>query len=187
MKKIFLSFILILSIVFLTSCENINSEPVEISMKMVYHYGFFDEFIDNSYQASLLYDYNSINFEIDAPEKQLIAGDVVNLKYRGSIICQESFPGRMFLEKGSKILSTTYYYTTVVEIASFDIIRNDDGQIISLKNYIVENNFVILDNELNFIELEKYTGTTLFASFKLDQNKEVIENQIAALYAYNPR
>ena len=91
------------------------------------------------------------------------------------------------VEKGSIIEEVVYHYTTVIEIDSQYINRDENNNIISINEYIIKDNFVILDIELNFIELDNCNADKLYASLKLDHNYQIIPNEIVALYAYNPR
>ena len=189
MKKIFIVIVLLLSIITMSSCDTIltQNKKTSLDLEIVYFYGFFEDFIENDYVARMLYDYNEISFNIKSPDKFLIPGDIFHLETRGNIFCEESFPGRLVLDSYSILNKQEYYYTKVVEIKEEDIIRDSNGYILDVKNFTKDEEFIILDNDLSFIELSKYNGEKLYASLKLDKNKEVIENSYACLFAFNPR
>ena len=187
MKKIFVLLSFILCVFYLFSCNIEITKENTTNLKIVYFYGFFDEFVENDYKARILYDYNEIDCEISLPNKTLIPSDVLHLKHKGELIAQTSFPGRILLEQKNYI-EATYSYTIVVEIDSSKIIGDvslNSDKII--EGYNLKDQFVIINSDLDFISLSNFKGDKLYASLVLDDNNQPIMTEIAALFAYNPR
>ena len=77
-------------------------------------------------------------------------------------------------------------YTKIVEIEETNIIKDQEGNIESLYSYTYYDNYVVLDENLNYIELSKYQGDTLYGSYNPINNNEDSQS-LSALFAFNPR
>lgn len=198
-KKIILALILT-GVISLSGCgeENesttssipLNYKTTRIPLNFVFEHAYDSE--DDVPLASLLYqsNYLSDDFkEIEIPQ-DLIAGDLLNIEYTGELIATESYPGTFYLD--GEIISYNFEKTNIIEID----IKED---LLTLDNlsqyYVLENEYVILNKDYQYLKLEDYTGDKLYLS--VDLSEVTINNDshfygpdiyhISGIYAYNPR
>lgn len=190
-KNLFLALIPIL----LVGCSS-NKEKT-----LVLDAGFIFDFVQNQegeYLASLYYNesgyYFSSNIELDKP---LVAGDQLSITFKGdySVACAETYPASCKVKGNIKSYSLieTQIYGIHVDDATIGVIANHIKS-----DYILDNEYVILDEEGRFTSLDDYDGQDLYLSCnkrKMDENCscpdgaqcDVCPLYIAGLYAYDPR
>ena len=184
-------FLLLLSLpLLLTSCSNPGTKTANIPLTFVFEHVYDGE--SNIPLASLLYQSNYLSDDFDEVEipQDLIAGDLLNIEYTGEIIATESYPGTLYLD--GEIISYNFEKTKILEID----IKEDLLTIDNLSQaYILENEFVILNKDYQYLKLEDYTGDKLYLSVDLSEVNKSIDSviygpdiyHISGIYAYNPR
>ncbi len=206
-------FLLFLSLpLLLTSCSNpgttsknsltSSSDEKEIKTANIPLNFVFEHVYDgesNIPLASLLYQskYLSDDFdEVQIPQ-DLIAGDLLNIEYTGEIIASESYPGTFESYPGTlyldgEIISYNFEKTKIIEIdIKEDLLTIDNLS----QNYVLENEFVILNKDYQYLKLEDYTGDMLYLSVDLSEVTKSNDSylygpdiyHISGIYAYNPR
>lgn len=200
MKEKFILALILTGVISLSGCgeENesktssipLNYKTTRIPLNFVFEHVYDSK--DDVPLASLLYqgNYLSDDFkEIEIPQ-DLIAGDLLNIEYTGDLIATESYPGTFYLD--GDIISYNFEKTNIIEID----IKED---LLTLDNlsqyYVLENEYVILNKDYQYLKLEDYTGDKLYLS--VDLSEVTINNDsyfygpdiyhISGIYAYNPR
>ena len=134
-----------------SSSDENEIKTANIPLNFVFEHVYDSE--DNPHLASLLYqsNYFSDNFdELEIPQ-DLIAGDLLNIEYTGEIIATESYPGTFYLN--GEIILYNFEKTKIIE----NDIKEDLLTIDNLsQSYILENEFVILNNKDATIVNEKH-------------------------------
>lgn len=199
MKEKFILALILTGVISLSGCGEKNeyktTNPLDykttrISLNFVFEHAYDSE--DDVPLASLLYqsNYLSDDFnEIEIPQ-DLIAGDLLNIEYTGELIATESYPGTFYLD--GEIISYNFEKTNIIEID----IKEDLFTLDNLSsNYVLENEYVILNKDYQYLKLEDYTGDKLYLS--VDLSEVTINNDshlygpgiyhISGIYAYNPR
>ena len=197
--------ILIALPIFLIGCSNnANKSSSTKEHTLVLNYGFVFNHIktqEGEDLAKLLLNdsYYSFSSEIKI-DRPIVAGDQLSITFDGEYeaICREIYPAQC--DVTGKIKKYSLIETQIlgmqidaVEGAGANAIAND------LRNgYILDNEFVILDETGRYTSLDEYNGNTLFLSYnlqKMNDNCSCPEGAmcgpcpvyISALYAYNPR
>ena len=147
--------------------------------------------------ATLLFDQCYYSFPNEVMiEETLVAGDQLSIVFNGDYqcFCLCTFPGNCDLEGDVK--SYSLLKAPIVEI------HLDDGTISDMadsirRNYFLNNEYVILDEEGRYTSLNDYNGQDLF----LSENRRMAAEYctcpegaecgpcpfyVAGLYAYNP-
>ena len=199
-------FLLFLSLpLLLTSCSNpgttsknsltSSSDESEIKTANIPLTFVFEHVYDgesNIPLASLLYQSKYLSDDFDELEipHDLIAGDLLSIEYTGEIIASESYPGTLYLD--GEIISYNFEKTKIIEIdIKEDLLTIDNLS----QNYVLENEFVILNKDYQYLKLEDYTGDKLYLSVDLSAVTKSIDSyiygpgiyHISGIYAYNPR
>ena len=163
----------------LYSCSSI--EEIELEAKYVFNHAF-DK--DNNPIAVLLFDeaYLSSSLKIEYDSTSLIGGDRLNIKYKGELYYQETYPATLVLdgELVSYSISNTYY----TKLPSS-----------SIREMHKEINYVITDKEGHYTSIDSYEGEEVYATFSKDKeipckdgnNCEPQPFPINALYSFEPR
>ena len=175
----------------LTSSSDENEiKTANIPLTFVFEHVYDGE--SNIPLASLLYQSNYLSDDFDEVEipQDLIAGDLLNIEYTGEIIAAESYPGTLYLD--GEIISYNFEKTKIIEIdIKEDLLTIDNLS----QSYILENEFVILNKNYQYLKLEDYTGDKLYLSVDLSEVTKSIDSiiygldiyHISGIYAYNPR
>ena len=125
--------------------------------------------------------------------EKLYPGDLLYIEYTGSPIVALSFPGQMC---GIEVNSVELRKREIREITEEEIERNELNEISKITNYSYSSEYVIINDELEYVPLSEYTGSTLYASIGQSTSSESSnENSksgepkpipIAAFFAFDP-
>ena len=184
----------------LTGC-NVANKPSSTSDKhtLVLDYGFVFNHVQNQKEeqlAKLLLNdsYYSFPSEISI-EEPIVAGDQLSITFDGEYdgICLETYPVQCTITgtiKSYRLIQTQVIGLLVDGASTAVAIRNS--------GYVLDNEYVILDEEGRYTSLDEYDGSNIFLS--VDQRKtkdyctcpegaqcEPCPIYISQLYAYNPR
>ena len=163
----------------LYSCSSI--EEITLEAKYVFNHAV-DK--DNNPIAVLLFDeaYLSSSLNIEYDSTSIIGGDRLNIKYKGELYYQETYPATLVLdgELVSYSISNTYY----TKLPSS-----------SIREMHKEINYVITDKEGHYTSIDSYEGEEVYATFSKDKeipckdgnNCEPQPFPINALYSFEPR
>ena len=192
--------ILIVLSLLLAGC-NVANKSSSISSKhtLVLDYGFVFNHVQNQQGeqlAKLLLNdsYYSFPSEISI-EEPIVAGDQLSITFDGEYdgICLETYPAQCTITGTIKSyrLIQTQVIGLLVDGASMAVAIRNSG-------YVLDNEYVILDEEGRYTSLDEYNGSNIFLS--VDQKKtkdyctcpegaqcEPCPIYISQLYAYNPR
>lgn len=161
----------------LTSSSDENEiKTANIPLNFVFEHVYDSE--DNLPLASLLYQSNYLSDDFDELEipQDLIAGDLLNIEYTREIIATESYLGTFYLN--GEIISYNFEKTKIIEIdIKEDLLTIDNLS----QSYILENEFVILNKDYQYLKLEDYTGDKLYLSVDLSEVTKSIDS-----YIYGP-
>ena len=189
MKKILFSMFLLVFGLCLVGCIWRTGPDITNGggFNVYYDYGTIEEnkitiLIDNCLP---FFDFDDYNIE------QLYPGDTLYIDYTGKPVIEESYPGRM---TGIEVNHVELYRRTIREISEEKIVRNELNGISNVYNYSYTTEYVILNEELDYVPLSEYTGTTLYASEDCASNGNSKESKsgdpkpipIAAFFAFNP-
>lgn len=193
MKKI-----LVLALLFplLVGCKDI----VNKDRTLVLTAGFIFDHMQNEGEpvAELLFDQSYYTFSSDIElDKPLVAGDQLIITFDGkyNAVCAEIYPAQCTVK--GKIKDYYVQETYIVEITREDDETSDIAQAVK-RQYILDNEYVILDEEGRYTSLDEYNGDQLYLSYN---RKEAEDNchcpkgalcgpcpmYIAGIYAFNPR
>lgn len=186
MKKILVGMFLLLFGFCLVGCTGPDTTKGG-RFNVYYDYGTIEEnkitiLIDSCLSFFDFEDYNI---------KQLYPGDILYIDYTGKPIIEESYPGRM---TGIEVSHVELYNRTIREVSEWEIVRNELNGISNVYNYSYTDEYVIINEELDYVPLSEYTGGTLYVSLdsspnNKSSNKERSEPQpipITAFFAFNP-
>lgn len=166
-----------------------------ISFSFTYDYGFHKQDENGEPIASLLVDggYLRGGFEgIEIPD-DIVAGDVITIKYTGGeIITQETYPSHTYLYDG-EVISYSFDYADVIYYDNMSLKqqKNNLNQI-----YDFEDSYVILNKTGKFVSLDEYEGEELYLvtdHIEYQEVKEQLSNTgstkypIACMLAFDPR
>lgn len=189
MKKILVSMFLLVFGLCLVGCTWRTGPDITNGggFNVNYDYGNIEEnkitiLIDNCLP---FFDFDDYNIE------QLYPGDTLYIDYTGKPVIEESYPGRM---TGIEVNHVELYRRTIREISEEEIVRNESNGISNVYNYSYTTEYVILNEELDYVPLSEYTGTTLYVSEDCASNGNSKESKsgdpkpipIAAFFAFNP-
>ncbi len=141
--------------------------------------------------AILLTDYNylSSSFGNIVAPKDITAGDTISIVHTGSIVTQETYPGKSFLKDG-EVISYSFNYAEVIHLAG------NDFSVENVKNNYSCKYYVILDRSGRYIPLDNYTGNELYLvvdemrgknNGKIEEPVPDGKRAVACMLAYNPR
>ena len=162
----------------LYSCSSI--EEIELEAKYVFNHAV-DK--DNNPIAVLLFGeaYFSSSLNIEYDSTSIIGGDRLNIKYKGELYYQETYPATLVLdgELVSYSISKTYY----TKLPSS-----------SIREMHKEINYVITDKEGHYISIDSYEEE-VYATFSKEKEIPCKDgNQcgpqpfpINAIYSFEPR
>ena len=186
MKKILVSMFLLIFYLCLSGCTKPDSSRVGF-FNVQYDYGTIEEnkitlLIDGCLP---FFDFDDYNIE------QLYPGDTLYIEYTGEPLIEESYPGRM---TGIEVSHVELYSRTLREVSEEQIVRNESNGISKVYNYSYTTEYVIINEELDYVPLSEYTGTTLYVSEDCASNGNYKEPKsgdpkpipIAAFFAFNP-
>ena len=163
----------------LYSCSSI--EEITLEAKYVFNHAF-DK--DNNPIAVLLFDeaYFSSSLNIEYDSSSIIGGDRLNIKYKGELYYQETYPATLVLdgELVSYSISNTYY----TKLPSS-----------SIREMHKEINYVITDKEGHYTSIDSYEGEEVYATFSKDKEIPCKDGNncgpqpfpINAIYSFEPR
>lgn len=185
MKKIITFIFLSVFCLYFVGCTDQNSTK-NGQFTVNYDYGTIEEnkitiLIDSCLPFFDFEDYNI---------KQLYPGDVLYIDYKGNPIIAESYPGRM---TGIEISHIEVFDRTIQEVSEEQIERNESNGISKVHDYSYTTEYVILNEELDYVPLNEYTGSSLYVSLgclqeskssSLTECEEPIS--ITAFFAFNP-
>lgn len=178
MKKI----IIILITSFLLSACNLAKHTTSCEVKLIYSSEYIQEL--DEYVAQVTFDYNflSDDFNFVKVPDNLVAGDILEFTYTGEIRIASTFPGHMYLD--GKILKYQFIQTDVVGVHVDDgfINFNDLKQ-----NYNFTTEYVILNQDYRYQELDSFIGTDVFLSLKQETSLSNNKKTVVGIYAFNPR
>lgn len=125
--------------------------------------------------------------------EQLYPGDLLYIEYTGLPIVALSFPGQMC---GIEVNSVELEKREIREITEDEIERNELNEISKITNYSYSSEYVIINDELEYVPLSEYTGSTLYASIGQSTSYESSKENskpgepkpipIAAFFAFDP-
>lgn len=125
--------------------------------------------------------------------EQLYPGDLLYIEYTGSPVVALSFPGQMC---GIEVNSVELRKREIREITEEEIERNELNEISKITNYSYSSEYVIINEELEYVPLSEYTGSTLYASIEQSTSCESSKENskpgepksipIAAFFAFDP-
>ena len=194
------STILIVLPLLLVGC-NVANKPSSTSDKhtLVLGYGFVFNHVQNQkgeQLAKLLLNnsYYSFSSEINI-EEPIVAGDQLSITFDGEYdeICLETYPAQC------TITGTINSYH-LIQTEVLGLLVDDTSMAVAIRNggYVLDNEYVILDEEGRYTSLDEYDDSNIFLSV----NKKKMEEYctcpegaqcepcpiyVSQLYAYNPR
>ena len=188
MKKILVSIFILVFGLGLIGCNRTKPDSCRVGyFDVQYDYGTIEEnkitiLIDNCLPFFDIEDYNI---------EQLYPGDLLYIEYTGNPIIEESYPGNM---TGIEVDLVKLLNRTIREVSEEEIVRNESNGISKVYNYSYTTEYVIINEELDYVPLSEYTGNTLYVSednsFKYNSKEsESVEPKpipIAAFFAFNP-
>lgn len=185
------NFLITISLIFsLGLCSCSDTKNVSFSINFIFEHVYSPD--KGNYLAMQLFNNNYLSSgfeEVEVPN-DLIAGDILNIEYTGEIFALESFPGHLILD--GDIISYNFEKTDIFGIHSDDSYISVD----SLKNkYILDNDYVILNESMEYISLDEFEGYDLYLSVNKSKLAKCPDGawceptmyNIAGIYAYYPR
>mgnify|MGYP003292172109 CR=1 FL=1 len=189
MKKILVSLFLLVFGLCLVGCTWRTGPDITNGggFNVYYDYGTIEENKITILIDSCLpfFDFDDYNIE------QLYPGDTLYIDYTGKPVIEESYPGRM---TGIEVNHVELYRRTIREISEEQIVRNESNGISNVYNYSYTTEYVILNEELDYLPLSEYTGSTLYVSLGSSVKNNSKDSKpgepkpipIAAFFAFNP-
>ena len=175
MKK----FVLLLSfMISFCSCKSLQVK--EMTLYVNYDYGNIlksENMQEN--KALILYNSSYINFDLGKfkiPDN-LVLGDSLTLYFTGELYCLTSYPGQLILD--GKLIDLKINYSEIVQINEEHIIRDENNKIIKINNYNSYDEYVIMNEERNYVQLKDYDLDVLYGS--------IYEGELKGLFAFEPR
>lgn len=145
---------------------------VENTVTELFNYGFF------------------FNVEFEESKIPLVAGDKLVCKHNGEFVSLETYPSQICFE--GEVINTFYMYTKIRGVSDEDIVRNESGGIERIKNCAYTTEYVIINENMEFVKLSEYKGDFLY--FSIDPSTYISDDSndpqplsASAFYAYNPR
>ena len=125
-------------------------------------------------------------FESVIIPKDVVAGDVITIKYTGEILTDTSHPGMTFIT-GGNLKTYSIKYSEVIHLTGEEI----DAQRIN-SEYDLSSTNVIIDKVGRFVPLEEFEGEDLYLVLNQEKAASLSEGDdqptpIACMLAYNPR
>lgn len=167
MKKILVTILLLVIFLSITSCneDNQNNQDEEGSGYFLVQYDYGNITKD---EVTILIDgcLPFFDFE-DYGIGNVYPGDQLYIEYTGKPIMALSFPGQMF---GIEVKNVTLHDRIVKEVPDEEIERDNNGYITNILSNDTMLEYIILDEELNYIPINEYKGMELY-SLHYNDNK----------------
>lgn len=164
MKKILVSTLLLVILLSITSCNVDNQEETGSGYFLVqYDYGNItkDEVTILIDGCLPFFDFEDYGIGTVYPADQLF------IEYTGKPVMALSYPGQMF---GIEVKNVTLHDRIVKEVPDEEIERDNHGYITNILSNDTMLEYIILDEELNYIPINEYKGMELY-SFHYNDNK----------------
>lgn len=187
MKKIAL---FLFNIIFLVSCSFQFSFVKMMTFKVYYDFGTIASAINSETGeitpvVTILYNDgqldSSFQISLDCKYDYFVPGDKINIQYTGEVVCQTSYPS-LYILKNGKVKQVNYLMAKIKQLNEEDIARNEEGIIQNICGLSIENCYIVLNNQLDFIPLAQYTGTDIYVSYSSNE-----PNLMCGFFAFNPR
>ena len=180
MKKILVTILLLAIFLSLTSCneDNKGNQDEEGSGYFLVQYDYGNITKD---EVTILIDgclpfFDFNDYGID----NLYPGDQLYIEYIGKPIMALSYPGQMF---GIEVKNVTLQDRTIKEVPEEEINRDNQGYITNILNNENMIEYIILDEELNYVPINEYKGTTIYS---LHYNDTTINTPVNCYLAFDP-
>ena len=180
MKKILVTILLLVIFLSITSCneDNQGNQDEEGSGYFLVQYDYGNISKD---EVTILIDgclpfFDFNDYGID----NLYPGDQLYIEYIGKPIMALSYPGQMF---GIKVKNVTLQNRTIKEVPEEEIKRDNQGYITNILNNENMIEYIILDEELNYVPINEYKGTTIYS---LHYNDTTINTPANCYLAFDP-
>ena len=180
---------LLIAISFLSLCSCSALDTVIGKEKSTTFTADYDYGSHNEGKASILLDYNIPFFKTeDYGMSELIAGDKVTVTFRGELLIQESYPGRVVtsnaritgIEKSdAKISSAT---VVLGEAGALNVILAPTAPLARLRICLKSDKLISEDLSFRVLD-ENDEGLSVYASYTVSD----AEVTVYALYDHNPR
>lgn len=177
---------------------NVANKPSSTST-LVLGYGFVFNHVQNQegeQLAKLLLNdsYYSFSSEINI-EEPIVAGDQLSITFDGEYddICFETYPAQCTITGTIK----SYH---LIQTEVLGLLVDGASMAVTIRNsaYVLDNEYVILDEEGRYTSLDEYDGSNIFLSVNKKKTEEYCTCPegaqcepcpiyISQLYAYNPR
>jgi len=136
---------------------NYTSNEVKTMYSLVtYDYGTIEENKITILIDSCLPFFNFSDYGIE----QVYPGDQLIIEYTGQPLIEESYPGNM---TGIEIKNVTLHDRIINTVLEEEIERDANGYIKSIASNQANIQYIILDNELNYILLNEYNGDKVYS------------------------
>lgn len=180
MKKILVTILLLVIFLSITSCneDNQGNQDEEGSGYFLVQYDYGNITKD---EVTILIDgclpfFDFNDYGID----NVYPGDQLYIEYIGKPIMALSYPGQMF---GIKVKNVTLQNRTIKEVPEEEIKRDNQGYITNILNNENMIEYIILDEELNYVPINEYKGTTIYS---LHYNDTTINTHVNCYLAFDP-
>lgn len=180
MKKILVTILLLVIFLSLTSCneDNKGNQDEEGSGYFLVQYDYGNITKD---EVTILIDgclpfFDFNNYGID----NLYPGDQLYIEYIGKPIMALSYPGQIF---GIEVKNVILQDRTIKEVSEEEIKRDNQGYITNILNNENMIEYIILDEELNYVPINEYKGTTIYS---FHYNDTTINTPVNCYLAFDP-
>ncbi|MBQ9266035.1 MAG: hypothetical protein IJ186_03090 [Bacilli bacterium] len=182
----------------LSSCVDTSNDENKVLLLDAAFVFERDQTDESNGTATLLFNdsYYSFSSELKI-DKPIVAGDQLRIVFNGDYDCecQETYPANCRVE--GDIINYSLLETHVIGVHVDDTTIGETADDIR-RGYLLDNEYVILDEDGRYTTLDKYDGHDLFLS---ENRRKAIELctcpegalceecpfYVAGLYAYNPR
>lgn len=184
MKKILVSTLLLVFLVCLSSCNVDNQEETRSDYFLVqYDYGNITKD-----EVTILIDGCLPFFEFeDYGIDNVYPGDQLYIEYTGKPVMALSYPGQMF---GIEVKSVKLHDRIVKEVSEDEIERDNNGYITNILSNENMLKYIILDEELNYVPLNEYQGTTIYSLHyndnEIGSTEDTIDTPVCCYLAFDP-
>ncbi len=180
MKKILVTILLLVIFLSITSCneDNQGNQDEEGSGYFLVQYDYGNITKD---EVTILIDgclpfFDFNDYGID----NVYPGDQLYIEYIGKPIMALSYPGQMF---GIEVKNVTLQDRTIKEVSEEEIKRDNQGYITNILNNENMVEYIILDEELNYVPINEYKGTTIYS---FHYNDTTINTPVNCYLAFDP-
>lgn len=180
MKKILVTILLLAIFLSLTSCneDNKGNQDEEGSGYFLVQYDYGNITKD---EVTILIDGCLPFFDFnDYGINNVYPGDQLYIEYIGKPIMALSYPGQMF---GIEVKNVILQDRTIKEVPEEEIKRDNQGYLTNILNNENMIEYIILDEELNYIPINEYNGTTIYS---LHYNDTTINTPVNCYLAFDP-